>query len=123
MIADAITVQAARGDEEMFTRYAAACVAIGVSTGGPAALARLFAALAPPLPPVIVVQHMPEMFTRPFAARLNSVSSLTVKEAEDGDVVQPNCAYVAPGGKQLSVRRRAESGVIEVRDGNFCRRA
>lgn len=108
-----------RVDDGALARFATGCVAIGVSTGGPPALARLFAALAPPLPPIVVVQHMPEMFTGPFAARLNAISSLTVKEAEDGDVLQPNCVFVAPGGKQLAVRRRVESGVIEIRDGDF----
>ena len=108
-----------RVDDGALARYASGCVAIGVSTGGPPALARLFAALAPPLPPIVVVQHMPEMFTGPFAARLNSISSLTVKEATDGDQLTPNHAYVAPGGKQLAIRRRAESGMIEIRDGDF----
>lgn len=106
-------------DDGAIARRASGCVAIGVSTGGPPALARLFAALAPPLPPIVVVQHMPEMFTGPFAARLNSLSSLAVKEAEEGDVLQPSCVYVAPGGKQLTLRRRGESSVIEVRDGDF----
>ncbi|MBL9163042.1 MAG: chemotaxis response regulator protein-glutamate methylesterase [Planctomycetaceae bacterium] len=109
----------ARLDDGSQRRCAASCVAIGVSTGGPPALARLFAALAPPLPPIVVVQHMPEMFTRSFAERLNSLSPLTVKEAEEGDVLQPNCAYVAPGGKQLRIRRRGESGIIEIFDGEF----
>lgn len=108
-----------RVDDGALARFATGCVAVGISTGGPPALARLFAALAPPLPPIVVVQHMPEMFTGPFAARLNAISSLTVKEAEDGDLLQPNRVYVAPGGKQLAVRRRAESGVIEIRDGDF----
>lgn len=119
MIADALAVQSARVDEEMLICCATGCIAIGVSTGGPPALTRLFAALAPPLPPIVVVQHMPEMFTGPFAARLNAISSLTVKEAKDDELLAPNCAYVAPGGKQLTVRRRAESGVIEIRDGDF----
>jgi two-component system chemotaxis response regulator CheB len=108
-----------RLDDGVLARFATGCVAIGVSTGGPPALARLFAALAPPLPPIVVVQHMPEMFTGPFAARLNALSSLTVKEAEEGDLLKPNNVYVAPGGKQLAVRRRAESGAIEIRDGDF----
>lgn len=101
------------------SRCASGCIALGISTGGPPALARLFAALAPPLPPIVVVQHMPETFTGPFAARLNSISALTVKEAVEGDVLRPNSVYVAPGGKQLSVRRRAESATIEIRDGDF----
>ena len=108
-----------RVDEGALAPYAAGCIALGVSTGGPPALAQLFAALAPPLPPIVVVQHMPEMFTGPFAKRLNSISNLAVKEAEPGDVLRPNSAYVAPGGKQLAVRRRAEDAVIEIRDGDF----
>ena len=79
-------------------------VLIGVSTGGPAALA----ALLPSLPgdlnaPVLVVQHMPAMFTKPLASSLSRKSALRVKEAEDGELAQPNCVYLAPGGAQMKV--------------------
>lgn len=115
----AATVAAGKTDGGRIARHAAGCIAVGVSTGGPPALAQLFQSLTPPLPPIVVVQHMPEMFTGAFAKRLDGLSKLTVKEAADGDVLQPNCVYVAPGGKQLAVRRRGESGVIEVRDGEY----
>ena len=81
------------------------CIAIGVSTGGPPALSQLFSTMLPPLPPIVIVQHMPPMFTGPFANRLNSLSALDVKEAETGDVLRPNLALLAPGGKHLSLRR------------------
>jgi two-component system chemotaxis response regulator CheB len=113
------TAPARKSDEGAIARNAAGCIAVGVSTGGPPALTRLFQSLEPPLPPIVVVQHMPETFTSSFAKRLDGLSKLTVKEAADGDLLQPNCVYVAPGGKQLAVRRRGESGVIEVRDGEY----
>jgi len=92
-------------------------VVIGVSTGGPPALAQLFAALAPPLPPIVVVQHMPAMFTRPFAERLNALSAIEVREAADGDLLVPNRAWIAPGGKHLLLRRGPDGVRTVVRDG------
>ncbi|HOP76319.1 MAG: chemotaxis response regulator protein-glutamate methylesterase [Thermogutta sp.] len=94
-----------------------ACIAIGISTGGPPALTSLFRELKPPLPPILVVQHMPPQFTKPFAWRLNSVSRLTVKEAESGDLVKPNHAYVAPGGFHMAVQGRSGSARIRIFDG------
>jgi two-component system chemotaxis response regulator CheB len=79
-------------------------VLVGVSTGGPAALATLLSALPADLnAPVLIVQHMPAMFTKPLASSLDRRSALHVKEAEDGEVARPNCAYVAPGGAQMKV--------------------
>jgi two-component system chemotaxis response regulator CheB len=94
------------------------CIAIGISTGGPPALSSLFEALVPQLPPIVVVQHMPAHFTKPFAWRLNSISKLTVCEAASGDVLQPNHVYIAPGGQHLSLR--SEGGKVKcfVRDGD-----
>jgi two-component system, chemotaxis family, protein-glutamate methylesterase/glutaminase len=77
------------------------CIAIGISTGGPPALTSLFSSITAPQPPIVVVQHMPAQFTKPFAWRLNSQSVLTIKEAEAGDVLQPNHVYIAPGGKHM----------------------
>jgi two-component system, chemotaxis family, protein-glutamate methylesterase/glutaminase len=79
------------------------CIAIGVSTGGPPALARLLESLRPPMPPIVIVQHMPAQFTGPLAARLDGLSALSVHEAAHGDLLQPNCVYVAPGGKHLEL--------------------
>jgi len=82
-----------------------AAVAIGASTGGPAALARLFASL-PPLPLAFAVaQHMPERFTGPFAERLARLSGLDVLEAEDGMDLVDGRVLVAPGGWHLKLLR------------------
>jgi two-component system, chemotaxis family, protein-glutamate methylesterase/glutaminase len=86
------------------------CVALGISTGGPPALTRLLAELRPPMPPIVIVQHMPPQFTGPLAGRLNSLSALTVREAVDGDVVEPNTVLIAPGGKHLEITRRGGRG-------------
>ena len=93
------------------------CIAIGISTGGPPALSCLFESLRPPLPPIVVVQHMPPSFTKPLAWRLDSLSELTVREAAQGDLLEPNLALIAPGGKHLQVRRVGTSVKAVVRDG------
>jgi two-component system chemotaxis response regulator CheB len=87
-------------------------IAIGVSTGGPPALSTIFGSLLPPLPPIVIVQHMPPLFTGPFAGRLNALSALDVKEAQAGDVLRPNLVLVAPGGKHLSLVRNG--GKVQV---------
>ena len=93
------------------------CIAIGISTGGPPALAQLFEALGPPLPPIVVVQHMPPQFTKPLAWRLNSLSSLSIKEAAHGDVLRPNHVLVAPGGVHLELRRQGKWAKVALGDG------
>jgi len=97
--------------------FADKCVVIGVSTGGPPALATLFESLAPPMPPIVVVQHMPPHFIRPLAARLDSLSKLSVKEAAPGDVLVPNRAFIAQGAKHLLVRRHEGEATLLLRDG------
>ncbi len=92
-------------------------IALGISTGGPPALAATFEALHGPLPPIVIVQHMPATFTGQFAQRLNDLSELAVKEAATGDILLPNHAYVAPGGKHLSIRPAANGSKLLVRDG------
>ncbi len=79
-------------------------IGIGISTGGPNALTKMI----PMLPadfkaPILIVQHMPPMFTASLANSLNNKSQLEVKEAEDGDVVQPGRVLIAPGGKQMKI--------------------
>ncbi|MGD0298623.1 MAG: chemotaxis response regulator protein-glutamate methylesterase [Bryobacteraceae bacterium] len=79
-------------------------VLIGVSTGGPGALAKLVPALPVDLDaPVFIVQHMPPMFTGPLAQSLDKKSALRVKEAQDGEAAEKNCVYVAPGGRQMKL--------------------
>lgn len=80
-------------------------IAIGASTGGPEALSMLLAKLKPPLPPILIVQHIPAVFSRRLADRLDIDSDLHVAEAVDGEIIQPNHVYIAPGGKHLRVRR------------------
>jgi two-component system chemotaxis response regulator CheB len=77
------------------------CVVIGISTGGPQALSQVFPLVSPPLPPLLIVQHMPGQFTGVFSERLNRYTSVTVKQAEDGDLVLPNRALIAPGGQHM----------------------
>jgi two-component system chemotaxis response regulator CheB len=80
-------------------------VVVGSSTGGPPAIQFVFETL-PLLPvPVVIAQHMPATFTRLFAERVNKLTIWAVKEAEDGELLQPGTAYVAPGGRQTGVLR------------------
>ena len=87
-------------------------VAIGASTGGTEAIKALLAAVPSDFPPVVIVQHMPEEFTKSFAERLDHYSALEVTEAVDGDVLLPGRAFVARGGIQMSVRIAAGSWKI-----------
>ncbi len=80
-------------------------------------MSRLFEGLRPPMPPIVVVQHMPPSFTKPLAWRLDSLSELSIKEAEQGDTLEPNHVLIAPGGKHLQVRRVGTSVKAVVRDG------
>ena len=79
-------------------------IAMGASTGGTEALATVLKALHPPLPGIVIVQHIPPMFSRLFAERLESECSLTVKEAANGDMVEANHVYIAPGNQQMRVK-------------------
>ena len=92
-------------------------VVIGISTGGPQALGQAFAGLRPPIPPILVVQHMPAGFTQVFADRLARHCDLTVKEAEDGDRVLPDQVLIAPGGRHLSLIGRATRARVTLADG------
>lgn len=100
-------------------QFADKCIAIGISTGGPPALSSLFEALLPPLPPIVVVQHMPPVFTKPFAWRLDSASQLSIKEAETGDVLRQNHVYIAKGGFHLGLQRVGSQVRCVVKEGDF----
>lgn len=77
-------------------------VVIGSSTGGPAALQDILPSIPASFPyPILLVQHMPKTFTSVFAQRLNGICQINIKEAEDGDVLKPGHAYLAPGGSQM----------------------
>lgn len=86
----------------------AAIVTIGASTGGPKVLQRVIPALPAEMPvPVVIAQHMPKEFTRVFAERLNQMSKLPVKEAEDGEPLAPATVYIAPGGRHLVIKKKS----------------
>jgi two-component system, chemotaxis family, protein-glutamate methylesterase/glutaminase len=88
-------------------------VLIGISTGGPNALARVIPALPANLGvPVLIVQHMPPMFTRTLAESLDKQSALRVKEAEHNELALPNTVYIAPGGKQMKITAGQGGGVL-----------
>ena len=80
-------------------------IAVGASTGGTEAIREFLIGMPQDCPGIVIVQHMPENFTRMFAERLNGLCSINVKEAEHNDPIMPGCAYIAPGGKHLWVKR------------------
>jgi two-component system chemotaxis response regulator CheB len=80
-------------------------IAVGASTGGTEAIREFLVEMPVDCPGIVIVQHMPENFTRMFAERLNGLCQITVKEAEHNDPILPGHAYVAPGGKHLWVKR------------------
>jgi len=92
-------------------------IAIGASTGGVTALTTVLTALPPSTPGTLVVQHMPAQFTSSFAERLDSLCSMRVSEARDGDLVTMGTVLIAPGGKHLRLRRCGAQYLAEIRDG------
>jgi two-component system chemotaxis response regulator CheB len=103
----AAAIRAARAPLTEVPKSVAAtwAVAIGASTGGTEALAIVLGALPRDSPAVLVVQHMPEGFTKAFAGRLNGLSAMQVKEAADGDPIRQGEVLLAPGNRHLSVAR------------------
>ena len=92
-------------------------VAIGASTGGPIAIQQLLSSLPAGFPlPILIIVHMPASFTMAYAERLDAVCSISVKEAEDGDQLQPGKAFLAPGGRQTVLEPAGMSAVIRVRE-------
>ena len=89
-------------------------IAIGSSTGGTEALAAIIPKLRPPLPPIVIVQHIPPKFSTMFSERLNKESILTVKEGEHGEVIKENFVYIAPGGLHMELRR-SRAGILQIR--------
>jgi two-component system chemotaxis response regulator CheB len=91
-------------------------VAIGASTGGTEAIFSILTKYNANMPGFVIVQHMPEGFTKLFAKRLDSASLLQVKEAEDGDEVRPGRALIAPGGLHMRILRTANSYAVSLSD-------
>jgi two-component system, chemotaxis family, protein-glutamate methylesterase/glutaminase len=92
-------------------------IAVGASTGGTEALRIFLTALPTDCPPVVIVQHMPEVFTRAFADRLNQDCSIEVQEAQDGDRLRTGQALIAPGNRHMLVNRSGDELMVQVVDG------
>jgi len=92
-------------------------VAVGASTGGTEALRLFLEAMPHDAPGIVIVQHMPEHFTRAFANRLNQSCRMSVKEAADGDTVFPGRALIAPGNKHMLLKRSGARYYVEIKDG------
>lgn len=89
-------------------------IAIGASTGGTEAIREVLCPLPREMPPIVMVQHMPETFTGSFANRLNGLARLTVIEAQGGERLQPGAAYLAPGHSHMRVRKNGGHFVLEL---------
>lgn len=94
-----------------------AIIAIGASTGGTEAVQTILKDLGKDLPGIVIVQHMPPVFTKLFAERLNSICAMEVREAQDGDAVLPGRALIAKGGQHMTVVRKASGLYVECKEG------
>ena len=92
-------------------------VAIGASTGGTEALREILEAMPPEAPGMVIVQHMPELFTAAFARRLNDTCRIQVKEAANGDRILPGRALIAPGNRHVLVRRNGAQYHVQLSGG------
>jgi two-component system chemotaxis response regulator CheB len=92
-------------------------VAVGASTGGTEALKVLLEALPADCPGIVIVQHMPELFTRAFADRLNTLCRITVKEAQSNDTVLRGQALIAPGNHHMLIKRSGARYYVEIKEG------
>ena len=111
--ADAILSSATHAMAETTERV----VAIGTSTGGTQALEAVLTALPKVCPGIVIVQHMPEKFTGAFAARLNDLCQIEVREAKGGDRVLPGRALIAPGGRHMLLKRNGAQYHVDIVDG------
>lgn len=116
--ADAVLAPATRAMTQTTERV----VALGTSTGGTQALEEVLTSLPAVAPGIVIVQHMPEKFTAAFAARLDGLCRITVKEAEQNDRVLPGRALIAPGGRHMLLKRSGAQYMVEVVDGPLVNR-
>ncbi len=116
LTADAILAKAHFHSEAML-RTTDKVVAVGASTGGTEALSDFLQAMPLDAPGIVIVQHMPENFTKAFAARLDGICSISVKEAESNDTVIPGRALIAPGNHHMLLKRSGARYYVEIKDG------
>ncbi len=118
LTADAILAKSERAMTQTTERLAA----LGTSTGGTQALEAVLTQLPRTAPGIVIVQHMPEKFTASFAARLDSLCQIEVREARNNDRVMPGLALIAPGGRHMVVKRSGAQYHVEVLDGPLVNR-
>jgi two-component system chemotaxis response regulator CheB len=116
LTADAILAKAHFRSDAML-RTTDRVVAVGASTGGTEALSDFLQAMPLDSPGIVIVQHMPENFTKAFAARLDGICSISVKEAESNDTVLRGRALIAPGNHHLLLKRSGARYYVEIKDG------
>jgi two-component system chemotaxis response regulator CheB len=97
-------------------------VAIGASTGGTQAIQSILKLMPVNAPGIIVVQHMPERFTKSFSDRLDTICDIKVKEAEDSDRVIPGTALIAPGNKHMLLKKSGSTYYVEIKNGPLVKR-
>jgi two-component system chemotaxis response regulator CheB len=88
-------------------------IAIGASTGGTEAIYQVIKALPPTIPGIVITQHIPPVFSKMFADRLNNTTALSVKEAQTGDYIKPGCVLVAPGDLHMKIVRAGNNFRVE----------
>lgn len=93
-------------------------IAIGASTGGTEAIYNLLKNLPKDIPGIIIVQHIPPVFSKMFADRLNLQTHFTVKEAQTGDTIEPGKVLIAPGDKHMKLKKAADKYIVETIQGN-----
>ncbi|HWR73541.1 MAG TPA: chemotaxis response regulator protein-glutamate methylesterase [Nitrospirota bacterium] len=116
LTADAMLAKAKSRSDSML-RTTERVIAVGASTGGTEALRSMLEALPPDTPGIVIVQHMPENFTRAFAQRLDTICRVSVKEAENNDTVLRGRALIAPGNHHILLKRSGARYYVEVKDG------
>ncbi len=114
---ESLTVAAARPVNLTQFKTTERIIAIGASTGGTEAIKDVLINLPAEIPPILIVQHMPEHFTKSYAERLNTLCKFEVKEAVDGEWATPGKALIAPGNKHMVLKRSGARYYVEVKDG------
>lgn len=111
-----------KGSTQSLLKTTEKVVSVGASTGGTEALSVFLQSLPADSPGILIVQHMPEHFTRSFANRLNDICKITVKEAENNDTVIRGRALIAPGNMHMLLKRSGARYYVEVKDGPLVNR-